>query len=91
VVWFGEMLPADVIGKAIAASERAELFFSIGTSALVHPAASLPVTAKQCGAYLVEVNLDPTPLSGYADYAIHGRAGEIMPEIVAKIEELREN
>ena len=90
VVWFGEMLPADVISSAFAASERAELFFSIGTSALIHPAASLPVTAKQCGAYLAEVNLDPTPLSGYADYAIHGPAGEIMPEIVEKIRELKE-
>jgi len=91
VVWFGEMLPADTISKAFAASERAELFFSIGTSALVHPAASLPMTAKQNGAYLVEVNLDPTPLSDYADYTIHGPAGEIMPEIVDKIAELRED
>ena len=91
VVWFGEMLPADVINKAFIASERAELFFSIGTSALVHPAASLPFTAKQSGAYLVEVNLDPTPLSDYADYAIHGPAGEIMPEIVEQIIELRED
>ncbi len=91
VVWFGEMLPADVINRAFAASERAELFFSIGTSALVHPASSLPVTAKQNGAYLVEVNLDPTPLSDYADYAIHGLAGEIMPEIVEQIIELRED
>ena len=91
VVWFGEMLPANVIGKAFSVSEQAELFFSIGTSALVHPAASLPMTAKQNGAYLVEVNLDPTPLTGYADYAIHGQAGDIMPEIVEKIIELKEN
>ncbi len=90
VVWFGEMLPADVINNAFVASEQAELFFSIGTSAVVHPAASLPITAKQSGAYLVEVNLDPTPLSGLADCVFHGQAGEILPQIVEKITELRE-
>lgn len=91
VVWFGEMLPADIISGAFTASERAELFFSIGTSAVVHPAASLPMAAKQSGAYLVEVNLEPTPLTGYADFSIHGQAGEIMPEIVEKIADLKKD
>lgn len=87
VVWFGEMLPAGAINGAFAASERAELFFSVGTSALVHPAASLPLTARQSGACLVEVNLEPTPLSGVADFAFHGKAGEILPEIVRRLKE----
>jgi NAD-dependent deacetylase len=90
VVWFGEMLPSDIINDAFMASERAELFFSVGTSALVHPAASLPVTARQSGAYLVEINLDPTPLSGFADLSIQGKAGEILPGIVQMMRELRD-
>jgi NAD-dependent deacetylase len=87
VVWFGEMLPANTINSACAASEQADLFFSVGTSALVHPAASLPITARQNGACLVEVNLDPTPLTGYADFSFQGKSGEILPEIVRRIRE----
>jgi len=85
VVWFGEMLPANAIEDAFKASSRAELFLSIGTSALVHPAASLPLMAKRSGAYLVEVNLEPTPLTDIADYSFQGKSGEILPQIVEKL------
>jgi len=82
VVWFGELLPPHAINNAFEASSRAELFFSVGTSAIVHPAASMPVMAKREGACLVEVNLEPTPLSGLADYTFHGKSGEILPQII---------
>ena len=82
VVWFGELLPPDALNEAFDASARAELFLSIGTSAVVHPAASMPLTAKRNGAVLVEVNLEPTPLTELTDWAFHGKAGEIMPAIV---------
>jgi NAD-dependent deacetylase len=87
VVWFGEMLPERAINGAIKASTEADLFFSVGTSALVHPAASMPITARQSGAYLVEINLDPTPLTDYCDFYAHGKSGEILPEIVARLAE----
>jgi NAD-dependent deacetylase len=87
VVWFGEMLPERAINGAFKASSEAELFISIGTSALVHPAASMPITAKQNGAYLVEFNLEPTPLTDYCDFYIHGKSGEILPEIVERLNE----
>ena len=60
VVWFGEMLDSQVINKAFSESEQTELFFSIGTSAIVHPAASLPIAAKRHGATLVEINPEIT-------------------------------
>jgi NAD-dependent deacetylase len=82
VVWFGEMLPEKEIGAAFDAASRAELFFSCGTSALVHPAASMPMTARRNGAYLVEINLEPTPLTEFANFSIQGKSGEILPEIV---------
>jgi len=85
VVWFGEMLPERAINGAIRAASEAELFFSVGTSALVHPAASMPITAKQNGAYLVEFNLEPTPLTDYCDFFVHGKSGEILPEIVERL------
>lgn len=85
VVWFGEMLPHDVIHAAFLAAETCDVFFSLGTSAEVHPAASLPMTAKQSGAYLIEVNPDATPLTAIADETIHGPTGEIMPAIWEQI------
>jgi len=81
VVWFGELLPQEVIHQAFIASESAELFFSVGTSALVHPAASLPLMAKRSGACLIEVNLEPTPLTDLCDFAFHGKSGEILPQL----------
>jgi NAD-dependent deacetylase len=76
------MLPEKEIGAAFDAASRAELFFSCGTSALVHPAASMPMTARRNGAYLVEINLEPTPLTEFANFSIQGKSGEILPEIV---------
>ncbi len=87
IVWFGEMLDETIISQAYVDSEKAELFFSIGTSAVVHPAASLPITAKENGAILVEINLEETPITPIADYHIFGKSGEILPQIVEMIEE----
>ena len=79
VVWFGEALDGDVLQAAIAASESARTMIVIGTSALVYPAASLPVTAKHNGAHLVEINPDETPLSAYADEVLRGPAAVELP------------
>lgn len=82
VVWFGEMLPAQAIQRAFMEAEQAELFFAIGTSAIVHPAASLPVAAKRAGATLVEINPEETPLSYLADYRFAAPSGEVLPRLV---------
>ena len=87
IVWFGEMLDKDIIEQAFSDSEKADIFFSVGTSAIVHPAASLPIAAKQSGAILVEINMEDTALTSYADYFIQGKSGEILPEIVKMIQE----
>jgi len=81
VVWFGEMLPEDEWNASAAAAAAADVFFSIGTSAVVYPAASLPLMAKRSGAYLVEVNTEPTPLSGQADECLLGPSGSILPSL----------
>ena len=85
VVWFGESLPADALHDAVDASQNVDVFFSIGTSALVHPAASLPIYARQAGAVIVEVNPDETPLSVTADFILRGAAGEILPELIDQV------
>ena len=89
VVWFGEMLPADAIQSAQQAAAAAEVFFSIGTSAQVEPAASLPYLAKGNGAYLVEINPEPTPLTDVADEAFLMPAEEVLPLLVIALERIR--
>ena len=81
VVWFGEMLDSEIINKAFELSEKADIFFSVGTSAVVHPAASLPVAAKQRGASLVEVNLEETVLTQIADFFIKSQSGQFLPQL----------
>jgi len=82
VVWFGEMLPQDAINYAFAVSSQCDLFFSVGTSAVVHPAASSPLIAKRAGAYVVEVNVSPTEVSRVVDESLFGKSGEILPSLV---------
>lgn len=79
VVLFGEMLPAGAFERAAAKAQNCELCFVVGTSALVYPAASLPEIAKAAGAYTIEINPEPTPLSNLCDEVIQGKAGEVLP------------
>jgi NAD-dependent deacetylase len=82
VVWFGENLPPEALQAALTAAQQCDTFFSIGTSGLVEPAASLPWLAREHGAVVVEVNPNPTPLTEMADYALAGAAGEVLPALV---------
>lgn len=85
VVWFGEILPQDVLAKAFKASEGCDVFISIGTSALVQPAASLPLAAKDNGAFVIEINKDRTTISDIVDESFQGLSGEILPELTAEV------
>jgi NAD-dependent deacetylase len=79
VVLFGEMLPFEAFKKAEQSARGSDLFFVIGTSALVYPAAGLAEIAKRAGAFIVEINPEETPMTGFCDETIRGRAGEILP------------
>ena len=78
VVWFGESLDREVLEMAFLKAREAELCFVIGTSGVVQPAASLPYVSKESGAYIVEINLERTPISSIADEFISGKAGEAL-------------
>jgi NAD-dependent deacetylase len=82
VVWFGEMLPREALEEAFEVVRNCDLFFSIGTSSLVQPAASLPFEALREGVEVVELNPDETPLTRHAEYALRGRVGEVLPALV---------
>jgi NAD-dependent deacetylase len=83
VVWFDEALPAHALALAEDAARRCDLMIVAGTSAEVHPAASLPLMAKAAGARVVEVNPRETALSRIADDVLRERAGVALPALVA--------
>jgi NAD-dependent deacetylase len=91
VVWFGELLPQMVFQEAMRASERCELFLCVGTSGLVYPAAGLPLVARERGAYVVEVNTEPTELSRRCSEMLTGRSGEILPALTRIMNDSRES
>jgi NAD-dependent deacetylase len=82
VVWFGEALPEEALVNAIRATHAADLFITVGTSAIVYPAAALPIEASQHGAITVEVNPSPTALSEEMDFILRGPAGVLLPALV---------
>jgi NAD-dependent deacetylase len=85
VVWFGESLPEAALAAGLRAAQECDLFFSVGTSAVVQPAASLPLLALRRGTPVVEINPEETPLSGSARFVLRGPAGEILPALIGAI------
>lgn len=84
IVWFGESLAADDIQRSQDAATSCDCFLIVGTSGLVYPAASFAAIAKQAGAYVIEVNLDPTPQSTLVDVSLQGRAKDLLPLLVVE-------
>ncbi|MDP2902719.1 MAG: NAD-dependent deacylase [Methylovulum sp.] len=82
VVWFGEMLSEAAWKQAEQATLTCDVFFSIGTSSLVWPAAQLPVMASANGAKVIQVNPGATALDNKAHYNLRGKAGEVMPALL---------
>jgi len=80
IVWFGEVpFSMDIIQRELS---NCDLFFSIGTSGQVYPAAMFGQIAKQSGALTIEINKDPTENSPFFDQSIIGKAGEVLPPFV---------
>ena len=85
VVWFGEMLPEQAINRAILAAQRCDVCFSIGTSTMVQPAASLPFVALEAGATVIEINPAPTALSEQARFSLQATAAVALTAIAAEL------
>lgn len=87
IVWFGEMLPEDQYSASEKAAKECDILFAVGTSAVVYPAAYIPMIAKENRKYLVEVNIEQTEMSRIADLVLLGKSGEILPEIVEALKQ----
>ena len=92
IVWFGEGLPTDIWEAAVVAAFECDVMLVVGTSAVVHPAASLIPIAKRSkpmGAKVIEVNLTKTEASWLADVGLYGPSGEVLPRLVELLGEPR--
>jgi NAD-dependent deacetylase len=90
VVFFGEPIPWEAQVSSLKESQSCSAVLVVGTSAVVYPAASIPITAKERGATIIEINMEPTPLTyQISDYLISGRAGEIIPAIVEEVKRIK--
>lgn len=85
VVWFGEMLPQDVFAEAERKAKLCDVCFVVGTSAVVYPAAYIPISAKEGGSYLVEINIEPTEITRSVNCSLMGKSGEILPGLLDKL------
>ncbi len=85
-ILFGEPMPLRETRLAEERARAADCFVVVGSSLGVFPAAYMPLYAKEAGARLVIVNLEPTPLDHEADVVLPGRAGEVMGRIVAAVQ-----
>jgi NAD-dependent deacetylase len=89
-VFFGEMIPPVALWRSQEIASHCDVMLVIGTSAIVQPAASMPILAKQSGAMVIEINPEPTPLTGViSNYLIPGGAGEIMNRILSELDKRR--
>jgi NAD-dependent deacetylase len=89
VVWFGEPLPAHELSQAFILAEESDVIMVVGTSGLVHPAASIPFLAKRHGATVIEVNPERTPISDIAEIHLEGASAKILPDLLARLELLK--
>lgn len=85
VVWFGEPLPHGPFEAANVAAAFCDAMIVVGTSAQVMPAASLPLVAKQNGAFVVELNTEHTAISAFIDVTLLGAAGEVLPGLAERV------
>ncbi len=89
VVWFGEMLPEKAITSAFQFAKRADVLLSIGTSAVVYPAADIPLVARDHGAYVAEINIESSAIGHLLNETVSGPSGTVLPSLVESVKGAR--
>lgn len=87
-VSFGEPIPVDVLSRCFEAAEQCDCMIVAGTSATVYPAAQFPVTVREAGGHLIEVNPYETDLTRLCSISVRGPAGEVLPLLAARAKEI---
>jgi NAD-dependent deacetylase len=84
-VMFGEPIPRDILTRCLEEAERSDCMLVVGTSAVVYPAAGLPLIVKRRGGLLIEVNPNDTELSGLCDLILRVPSGLALPQLVEEV------
>jgi NAD-dependent deacetylase len=82
VVWFGESLDSAILSEAFQVAQISQVCLVVGTSALVHPAASVPLVTQDSGGSIIEVNPTETPLTQLSRISLRGASGEVLPRLL---------
>jgi len=91
MVLFGESIPLKGLHESYKLASSCGAVLVIGTSAQVAPANSIPAVAKTAGATVIEINLEPTLLTGsLTDIFLQGKAGKVVPKLVHVVEGILE-
>jgi len=87
---FGQSMPVAEVEKAAVLSQNADFFLVVGSTLLVQPAATMPVYAKNNGAFLAIINLSNTPCDEMCDVLIRAKAGDVLSQILKEVEKDRQ-
>ncbi len=88
VVMFGEPIPRDVLVACQVEAERSDCIIVVGTSAVVYPAASLPLIVNDRGGVIIEINPLESDLSSICDIVVKASSGEAIPALVEALKRL---
>ncbi len=86
IVWFGEPLPPDALGRANQASIECDVMLVVGTSGAVYPAAELPVITARAGHPVIEVNQSTSGITPVADLFLLGPGGSVLPRLLEALD-----
>jgi len=81
IVWFEDSLREETLRRAQELLLACDLLVTVGTSAVVYPAAELPRIAMKSGATTVEINLEDTPVSALYQHRLRGKASDILASL----------
>ncbi len=84
VVLYEEMLDQNILSDAVSYIDVADVLIILGTSLVVHPAASLVNYYR--GDKLIIINRTETPYDRHAKYVIHDSAGAVLGSVMDNID-----
>lgn len=90
IVFYGEMIPQYAVLESAAMIADAGFILVVGTSGVTYPANQLPLQMKKRGGKVIEVNVEPTPLTPLADVSVFGSASDNLPAILDAIKEIKD-
>ena len=79
---FGQAMPQDKMAQAIRHARECDLCIVLGSSLVVYPAASVPVSAVESGAKLMIINRDETQLDSMAELVVNESVSKALGEMV---------